>query len=52
MPYRINETVIPVAGLGARMLPATKAILKEMLSIFDKPMIQYIVDECVAAGIK
>jgi len=46
------KAVIPVAGLGTRMLPATKAIPKEMLPIVDKPMIQYIVDECVAAGIK
>jgi UTP--glucose-1-phosphate uridylyltransferase len=44
--------VIPVAGLGTRMLPATKAIPKEMLPIVDKPMIQCIVNECVAAGIK
>lgn len=46
------KAVIPVAGLGMHMLPATKAIPKEMLPIVDKPMIQYIVDECVAAGIK
>lgn len=46
------KAVIPVAGLGMHMLPATKAIPKEMLPIVDKPMIQYIVDEIVAAGIK
>lgn len=46
------KAVIPVAGLGTRMLPATKAIPKEMLPIVDKPLIQYVVDECVAAGIK
>ncbi|QUG75130.1 UTP--glucose-1-phosphate uridylyltransferase GalF [Erwinia sp. E602] len=46
------KAVIPVAGLGMHMLPATKAIPKEMLPIVDKPMIQYIVDECVTAGIK
>ena len=46
------KAVIPVAGLGMAMLPATKAIPKEMLPIVDKPMIQYIVDEVVAAGIK
>lgn len=46
------KAVIPVAGLGTRMLPATKAIPKEMLPVVDKPLIQYIVDECVAAGIK
>ena len=49
---KITKAVIPVAGLGTRMLPATKAIPKEMLPIVDKPMIQYIVNECVAAGIK
>lgn len=46
------KAVIPVAGLGMRMLPATKAIPKEMLPIVDKPLIQYVVNECVAAGIK
>ncbi|AKA39763.1 sugar phosphate nucleotidyltransferase [Yersinia ruckeri] len=45
------KAVIPVAGLGMRMLPATKAIPKEMLPIVDKPLIQHIVNECVAAGI-
>lgn len=48
----IRKAVIPVAGLGTRMLPATKAIPKEMLPIVDKPLIQYIVRECVEAGIK
>ena len=46
------KAVIPVAGLGTRMLPMTKAIPKEMLPIVDKPLIQYIVAECIAAGIK
>ncbi|KJY86254.1 UTP--glucose-1-phosphate uridylyltransferase [Pseudoalteromonas piscicida] len=46
------KAVIPVAGLGTRMLPATKAIPKEMLPIVDKPLIQYVVDEAAAAGIK
>ncbi|MBY6225139.1 UTP--glucose-1-phosphate uridylyltransferase GalU [Ferrimonas balearica] len=46
------KAVIPVAGLGTRMLPATKAIPKEMLPLVDKPLIQYIVSECVAAGFK
>lgn len=46
------KVIIPVAGLGTRMLPATKAIPKEMLTIADKPLIQYIVNECVSAGIK
>ena len=51
MTNKITKAVIPVAGLGTRMLPATKAIPKEMLPIVDKPLIQYIVNECVAAGI-
>ena len=46
------KVVIPVAGLGTRMLPATKAIPKEMLPLVDKPLIQYIVNECVSAGVK
>ncbi|MCO6508948.1 MAG: UTP--glucose-1-phosphate uridylyltransferase GalU [Snodgrassella sp.] len=46
------KAVIPVAGFGTRMLPATKAIPKEMLTVADKPLIQYIVQECAAAGIK
>lgn len=48
----LTKVVIPVAGLGTRMLPATKAIPKEMLPLVDKPLIQYIVNECVAAGFK
>lgn len=48
----IKKVIIPVAGLGTRMLPATKAIPKEMLPLVDRPLIQLIVDECVAAGIK
>ena len=46
------KVIIPVAGLGTRMLPATKAIPKEMLTLVDKPLIQYVVNECVSAGIK
>ncbi|NMP78329.1 UTP--glucose-1-phosphate uridylyltransferase GalU [Pseudoalteromonas arctica] len=46
------KAVIPVAGLGTRMLPATKAIPKEMLPVVDRPLIQYVVNEAVAAGIK
>lgn len=49
---KIKKAVIPVAGLGTRMLPATKAIPKEMLPIVDKPLIQYVVNEAVSAGIK
>ena len=52
VPTEMLKAVIPVAGLGTRMLPATKAIPKEMLPVVDKPLIQYIVNECVAAGIK
>lgn len=48
---KVTKAVIPVAGLGTRMLPATKAIPKEMLPVVDRPLIQYIVSECVAAGI-
>ena len=51
MNSKVKKVVIPVAGLGTRMLPATKAIPKEMLPIVDKPLIQYIVDECCYAGI-
>jgi UTP--glucose-1-phosphate uridylyltransferase len=47
----IRKAVFPVAGLGTRFLPATKASPKEMLSIVDKPLIQYAVEEAVAAGI-
>jgi UTP--glucose-1-phosphate uridylyltransferase len=49
---RIRKAVLPVAGLGTRFLPATKAVPKEMLNIVDRPMIQYIVDEALSAGIE
>jgi UTP--glucose-1-phosphate uridylyltransferase len=49
---QIRKAVIPVAGLGTRFLPATKAIPKEMLTIIDRPTIQYIVEEVVASGIE
>ncbi|OGQ95423.1 MAG: UTP--glucose-1-phosphate uridylyltransferase [Deltaproteobacteria bacterium RIFOXYD12_FULL_57_12] len=49
---RVRKAVIPVAGLGTRFLPATKAIPKEMLTIVDRPTIQYIVEEAVASGIE
>jgi UTP--glucose-1-phosphate uridylyltransferase len=51
MTKRISKAVFPVAGLGTRFLPATKASPKEMLSIVDKPLIQYAVEEAIAAGI-
>lgn len=47
----VRKAVFPVAGLGTRFLPATKSIPKEMLPIVDKPLIQYAVDEAIAAGI-
>jgi UTP--glucose-1-phosphate uridylyltransferase len=49
---RIRKAVLPVAGLGTRVLPASKVIPKEMLPLVDKPTLQYIVEEAVAAGIK
>jgi len=51
MPFTISKAVIPVAGLGTRFLPATKAMPKEMLPVVDKPAIQYVVEEAVAAGL-
>src|SRR5438045_6592024 len=47
----IHTTVIPAAGLGTRMLPAAKAVAKELLPVLDKPTIQYVVEEAAAAGI-
>lgn len=51
MPFTISKAVIPVAGMGTRFLPATKAMPKEMLPVVDKPAIQYVVEEAVAAGL-
>ena len=51
-PMKIRKAVFPVAGLGTRVLPATKAMPKEMLTIVDKPLIQYVVDEAKEAGIE
>ncbi|PVZ70213.1 UTP--glucose-1-phosphate uridylyltransferase GalU [Pelagibaculum spongiae] len=51
MTKRIRKAVFPVAGMGTRFLPATKACPKEMLPVVDKPLIQYAVDEAVSAGI-
>jgi len=48
---KIRKVVIPVAGYGTRFLPATKAMPKEMLTVVDKPIIQYVVEEAVASGI-
>ena len=50
-PQKIRKAVIPAAGFGTRFLPQTKAMPKEMLPVVDKPIIQYIVEELVEAGI-
>src|SRR5690606_27627699 len=52
MMKKIRKAVFPVAGLGTRFLPATKALPKEMLTVLDRPVIQYVVDEARAAGIE
>ncbi len=49
---RVRKAVFPVAGLGTRFLPATKAMPKEMLTVVDKPLIQYAVEEALEAGIE
>jgi UTP--glucose-1-phosphate uridylyltransferase len=49
---KVRKAVLPAAGLGTRFLPATKAQPKEMLAVVDKPQIQYVAEECVAAGIE
>jgi len=51
-PRKVRKAVLPVAGLGTRFLPATKAMPKEMLPVVDKPLIQYAVEECLASGIE
>ena len=50
--FKVTKAVIPVAGLGTRFLPATKAMPKEMLPLIDKPVIQYVVEEAVNAGLQ
>ena len=52
MSSKVTKAVFPVAGLGTRFLPATKAMPKEMLTVVDKPLIQYAVEEAMAAGIE
>lgn len=52
MAQRVRTAVFPVAGLGTRFLPATKAMPKEMLTVVDRPLIQYAVDEAIEAGIE
>jgi UTP--glucose-1-phosphate uridylyltransferase len=49
---RIRKAVLPVAGLGTRFLPATKAMPKEMLTVVDRPVVQHVVDDAMAAGIE
>jgi len=51
MIQKVRKAVIPVAGLGTRMLPATKAIPKELLPVYDRPIIEHVVKEAIAAGI-
>ena len=48
----VKKAVIPAAGLGTRFLPVTKSVPKELLPILDKPMLQYVVEEAVEAGIE
>ena len=52
MNKRIRKAVLPVAGLGTRFLPATKAVPKEMLTVVDRPILQHVVDEAREAGIE
>ncbi|MFL6830560.1 MAG: UTP--glucose-1-phosphate uridylyltransferase, partial [Sphingomicrobium sp.] len=52
MSKRVRKAVFPVAGLGTRLLPATKSVPKEMITIVDRPLIQYAVDEAREAGIE
>ena len=52
MSKRIRKAVFPVAGLGTRFLPATKAVPKEMLTVVDRPVLQHVVDEAREAGIE
>ena len=51
MKRKVTKAIFPVAGLGTRFLPATKAIPKEILTLVDRPLIQYAIDEARAAGI-
>ena len=51
MKHRVTKAIFPVAGLGTRFLPATKSIPKEIMTLVDRPLIQYAIDEARAAGI-
>ncbi|MGR3541038.1 MAG: UTP--glucose-1-phosphate uridylyltransferase GalU [Hasllibacter sp.] len=52
MPRKVTKAIFPVAGLGTRFLPATKSVPKEIMTLVDRPLIQYAIDEARAAGIK
>ena len=51
MAVKIKKAVVPVPGLGTRMLPATKATPKELLTVYDRPIIEHVVQEAIAGGI-
>src|SRR5688572_32749632 len=52
MTVKVSKAVLPVAGFGTRFLPATKSVPKEIMTLVDRPLIQYAIDEARAAGIK
>ena len=52
MPRKVTKAIFPVAGLGTRFLPATKSVPKEIMTLVDRPLVQYAIDEARAAGIK
>ena len=52
MHKRVTKAIFPVAGLGTRFLPATKSVPKEIMTLVDRPLIQYAIDEARAAGIE
>ena len=52
MKRKVTKAIFPVAGLGTRFLPATKSVPKEIMTLVDRPLIQYAIDEARAAGIK
>ena len=52
MPKKVTKAIFPVAGLGTRFLPATKSVPKEIMTLVDRPLVQYAIDEARAAGIK
>ncbi|MEN8892078.1 MAG: sugar phosphate nucleotidyltransferase, partial [Planktotalea arctica] len=52
MRNKVTKAIFPVAGLGTRFLPATKSVPKEIMTLVDRPLIQYAIDEARAAGIK